>query len=325
MAQKFELPLKKSLSVQKDKILIIGSIAYDSVMQYEGLFENVILPKNFSIALTTCDKKIFFGGCGGNIAYNLSLFSEKPVLLTSAGKDFQMYQQWLKKRKIDISGIYISSKEYTASATIVTDQQQNQITIFDPGAMTEKTKLKIKNLFPGNISWAIISPDNPRHMISSAEECFQFNIPYIFDPGQAIAHLPFESLIQSIQRSHVLIVNEYESQLLLEKLHCSPQKLHSMVPVFIETLGAKGCKVVSNQGNFIIPAIKPHKIFDPTGCGDAFRAGVLVGLKNNFSLQKSCQIGTLLATYKLEHSGTQEHVFTFSAFKKRYIQCFGEW
>jgi adenosine kinase len=303
------------------KILVVGSIAYDFVMKCDFPFGDVLPAEkmdHLSVCLTTTTQKIHFGGCAGNIGYTLKLLGGDPLLFGVAGKDFDKYQKWLAENEIDPSTIHIQPNFYTASAYILTDSTQQQITIFHIGAMGSAPEaLRLSDIDESQISWAIIAPDDQRRMVRLAKECAKAKIPYIFDPGQQIGNLSAEDLRTGIQGAEILIVNEYEARLVSKKLAISAEKLASMVPNYIETHGAEGCIVHTSKGTMRIPAYPPLEIVDPTGCGDAFRAGVLAGLSQNLSLEEACRIGALAATYNLEQEGTQNHRFTREEFLRR--------
>lgn len=319
------------------KILVAGSVAYDHVMRYDGLFKNVILPDqldHLSVAFTASKKSVNFGGCAGNIAYTLRLFGEQPVVLAAVGSDFERYEQWMKKCGIDTSTLVHHEDELTASATIITDQGQNQITIFHGGAMTANSKVLSVRGFGGengggggeggDVGLAIIAPDDPARMMRLARECAELNIPYIFDPAQALTALQADDLRMALGSAKILIANEYEVGLICKILGIERDRLAGLVPIFIETFGAKGSSVVSPEGTFLVKAVKPEKIVDPTGCGDAFRAGVLYGMSRGLKIEKCCQMGALAATYALEHEGTQGHAFTLEEFEERLKESFVE-
>jgi len=302
----------------KKKILVVGSIAYDHVMQFEGHFSEVIMPNNYNIALTAADRHVYMGGCGGNICYNLKLLGEKPMLFTTVGTDFKDYRGWLEQLDIDIDGIFECEKSLTASAFIVTDNDQNQMTFFDPGAMHKcGMSESIDKLDKSDISWAIISPDKPSRMITIASECKEAGIPYIFDPGQQIGVFEKEDLLIAIKSARVLILNQYEQKLMVKKLGISGAKLSKMVPFYIETHGEKGCSIITKDRTYEVDAVKPKQLADPTGCGDAFRAGLLCGLNNGKSIKDACKMGALAATYSIEEFGTQLHSFTKDEFEER--------
>lgn len=310
------------------KVLVSGSIAYDNVMSYEGLFKDSILPEklaHLSVAFTASKKAVHYGGCAGNIAYSLKFFGMDPFILAVAGSDFQEYSEWLKKCSIDASGIIIHPEEHTASATIITDHEQNQITIFHAGAMSFAPKLvSVRDHQHDKISLAIISPDDPHRMLRLALECKELKIPYIFDPSQQLTSLSEFELREALSGAKVLIANEYEVELICKLLKMTKEKLPTLVPTFIETFGEKGSSVVSPEGSFFVPSVRPKNAVDPTGCGDAFRAGILAGMQLGFGLEKCCKIGALAATYVLECEGTQCHRFGLEDFKKRFEENFGE-
>ncbi len=310
------------------KILVTGSLAYDQVMKYDGLFKNVLLADkidNLSIAFMTSNKLIHFGGCAGNIGYTLSLFGVKALISGLAGNDFHDYKTWLNKNNIDTSNIHILPNEYTASASIVTDKNQNQITIFNAGAMLASSDtLSLKDYSNNNIGWVIISPDDPKRMLRLATECRALKVPHIFDPSQQIPNMDTAELEEAIRGSSILIANEYEVELLTKTLNKSKEEIANMCSIYIETHGANGSSVASPEGTFFIKAVPPNAVIDPTGCGDAYRGGVLFGLSLNLPIEKCCQIGALAAAYSLEQAGTQNHAFVIEDFKKRMEENFGE-
>ncbi len=311
---------------EKNKILVVGSIAYDNVMQFDGYFKDIMVPGHYSCAVTASNRVVSYGGCGANISYNLKVLGESPILLTVAGNDFTQYKEWFTSVGIDTSAIYLSEKFLTASAFICTDKEDNQITLFDGGAMSAlATTQGVKSLNYSDIAYTIIAPDNPDRMIRVARECKELEIPFVFDPAQEISFIKNQDLVWAVNNCNVLIVNDYEADLLAKVLHTDKTRLGAMVPVYIETHGAKGSTIMSRkEGTFYIRSVQPSKMVDPTGCGDAFRAGVLMGLKRNLPIQKAGQAGALLAAYNLENPGTQTHKFTMDEFNKRFEDNFGE-
>lgn len=311
----------------QNKILVVGSIAYDHVMQSQALFKDIMVPGNFNVAITAQDRKVSYGGCGGNIAYSLKLLELDPLLLGVAGYDFDGYEAWFNSLQIDTSAVTLSQKNLTSAAFIVSDPQGNQIAVFDAGVMNKIDKVTaVKKLAQRHreIAWAIIAPDNPRRMVQVAAECKALGIPYIFDPAQQITNIVKKDLLAAIKGARVLIVNEYESGLIGKHLEISAEKIAGLVPIYIETHGAKGARIRSPEGMFEVPAVKPAKYVDPTGCGDAFRAGVMLGLIEGCPIEKSVRVGALLATYNLENSGTQNHQFTLREFGRRFEKVWGE-
>jgi len=306
-------------------ILIVGSIAYDHVMTYAKSFKEVMLPEHYDVALTTQSHIVSFGGCGGNIAYNLRLLGEQPLLLTVTGKDFKQYQDRLMQMGVKLDGVYVSDKFPTATAFIISDPEGHQITVFDGGAMNAvDTAVTVESLGgTGEIAYAMIAPDKPERMVRIADECHKLGVPYLIDPAQQLNNFKPEDLMRMIQNAFVLILNEYEADLLSKKIGVPHEQIQSLPKNYIETHGAKGCTIRSTEGMFFVRAVQPARVLDPTGCGDSFRAGVLAGLMKGKDFQTACQMGALIATYNLEHPGSQDHNFTMEEFKARLENTFG--
>lgn len=328
---------------KKKKILVVGSIAYDHLMNCQGFFKDLLIEGDANMAITAENRTVSFGGCGGNIAYSLRLFKQNAVLMSSVGKDFEEYKKNLVRLGVNVSGIYESLKYLTASAFIVTDPSQNQVILFDAGAMNEFPKTQnLKNLgeLVNEIGVAIIAPDNPQRMIQIAEECYKNDIPYLFDPAQQITHIEPASLKKAVKHAFIVVVNQHENELLRAQMGMNREDFLKMVPIFIQTKGAEGCTIsvqknllaerfpsfhhlTDAEKSFTVTAVKPKKNIDPTGCGDAFRAGLVAGLIHGFSLQKACQTAALSATYNLEQKGTQQHAFSLEEFGVRFTKNFG--
>jgi adenosine kinase len=310
----------------KTKILVIGSLAYDNVMKFDGLFKDLTIPGQYNMAITTKGRTISFGGCGGNIAYSLNLLQEDPVLMTVAGNDFEQYKGWLISKGLDLSSVYISDKYLTAAAFIVTDKDENQITMFDSGALGQvKTSQNVKMTNYGAMALAVISPDNPEKMIAAAKECKDLGIPFLFAPAQVTPYIKVPDLNWAITNAGVVVVNDYEAEMAARLLGTAKTALPMMAQCYVETHGSKGCSVMSKaEGTFYVRSVQPSKLVDPTGCGDAFIAGLAGGLRRKLPIQKCCQAGALLSTYNLEQQGTQTHTFTLDEFNQRFENNFGE-
>ncbi len=314
----------------KQEILVTGSIAYDRIMNFPGYFKDNILPDKIhilNVSFFINNLKESFGGTAGNIAYNLSLLRLSPKILANVGvKDFVLYEAWLKKNKIDISKIRILSGQQTASAYIITDQADSQITGFYPGAMLQPitSKLKINNSYKLKANLAIISPQNPIDMVKLPKLFKQTKTSYIFDPGQQTTSLSGQQLKQAISGCKVLIGNDYEISLISKKTGWKNGDLAKKTEILVTTLGEKGSIIKQGNKVYKIPSAKPKNTSDPTGAGDAYRAGLIFGLLKGWPLDKVGRLAGLVSVYTVEKYGTQTHRFTWLEFKKRYRQNFGE-
>lgn len=303
-------------------MVVVGSLAYDFVMKYDHLFSNVLLPEklqDLSVTFPVATQTMNFGGCGGNIAYTMNLLGTEPVLMGTLGKDYQKYFEWLEKNAIDSSKLEVLESYFTACAYIMTDTAEHQITIFHVGAMCGAPEaLSIKKFLSEEIGWVIIAPDDGRRMVRMAQECREMGVKYIFDPAQQIGEIPAEDLLIAISGAEILIVNEYEAELLTKRLNISKDRLETLAKNFIETRGAQDVYLRTIDGQFSIPTFSPKKIVDPTGCGDAFRGGLLTGLARGLALSECCRMGALAATYALECEGGQGHRVTKVEFEERF-------
>lgn len=308
-------------------ILVIGSLAYDFIMNFDDCFADHILPDKIHILnVSFTAKKLSreFGGTAGNIAYNLSLLKEQPIIVACAGKDFDDYRKWLISHKIDVSYIKILKDQYTASAHIITDKDDNQITAFYGGAMLCNTASIKDVLTEKKIDIAILAPDCKEGMIRHARELKELKIPYIFDPGQQLPALSPRELKFLAQGSKASIFNDYELQLFQDKTKLSLDKVKKMTEYLIITLAKHGSKIFYQGKEYKIPPAKPKNEQDPTGAGDAYRAGILKGFVSNTPIETMGRIASLVAVYTVEQYGTQTHKFTFDEFKKRYKENFKE-
>ncbi|MFA6307713.1 MAG: carbohydrate kinase family protein [Patescibacteria group bacterium] len=308
-------------TIDNKKVLVSGSIAYDRIMVFPGFFKDHILPEqthilNVSFTLERTNES--FGGTAGDIVYNLSLLKEPAILLGLVGHDFARYGKWLRKNKIDFSKVKQSKTEATASAYVMTDRADNQISGFYPGPMDVQYCSLVKKI--KNPSLAIISPDFKPRMIEYVRLYKELGIDYIFDPGQQVTSFTASELKQVITGAKVLIGNDYEIKLILDKLRFDTTKLEKLVDILVVTKGAEGSEIYSKDGRLVIKAAKVKNIIDPTGAGDAYRAGFIKGLVSGASLQKAGQLASTIAAYAVEHQGTQVHKFTLKEFTSRYKQ-----
>ncbi len=308
-----------------NNIVVSGSIVYDRIMNFPGKFKEHILPDKIhilNVSFTISKLKESFGGTGGNIAYNLALLQEQPVVLGVVGEDFLKYENWLKENKTNISNVKKCSNESTASAYIMTDSDDNQITGFYPGPLDKKYCQVAKKL--KNVKIAIVSPESKDRMVEYTKIYKKVNIPYIFDPGQQITSFSKRELEQAIAGSKVLIGNDYEIQLIVDKLKISIDKLQKLTEILVVTKGAKGSDIYQKSKKIKIPPAKPQNTSDPTGAGDAYRAGLIKGLINDWPLEKTGRLAGLVSVYTVEKYGTQTHKFSLKELAKRYKDNFKE-
>lgn len=303
------------------QVLVSGSIVYDRIMDFPGFFKDHILPDQthiLNVSFTLRKTTESFGGTAGNIAYNLSLLKEPAVLFGVVGHDFARYQKWLSKNKIDASYIKQVKDEPTSSAYIMTDKSDNQIAGFYPGPTDTKYCSLISKI--KNPSIAIVSPDFKPRMIEYVRLYKELGIDYIFDPGQQLTSFTTAELKNLIKGAKVLIGNDYEIKLILNKLSVEHKDITKMVDILVVTKGSKGSQIYSKDGKINIAPAKVKNVIDPTGAGDAYRAGFIKGLVSGADLKKSGQLASTISAFAIEHQGTQMHKFTLKEFTNRYKQ-----
>ena len=305
--------------------LICGSFAYDTIMVFQDHFKNHILPDKvhiLNVAFHVPEMRREFGGCAANIAYNLKLLGGDPLPMGTVGKDFEPYAAWLDEHAIPRAHIKEMAGCYTAQAFITTDQDDNQITAFHPGAMDLAHEVQVSDA--EGVTLGIVSPDGRQGMIDHAEQFVEAGIPFIFDPGQAMPLFTGDDFRQFIEQATWVCVNDYESQVLQDRTGWSPHEIAGKVDALIVTLGGKGSHVYHSNKRIDIPPAPVSAIVDPTGCGDAFRGGLLYGLMNGLDWEKTGRIGALMGAIKIEQHGTQNHTFTADEFRERYQAAFGQ-
>jgi adenosine kinase len=296
---------------------ISGSIAFDTLLTYNGRFSEQILSDQIStlnIAFLVPKMRKEFGGCAANIAYNLSALGDTSILLGSVGKDANEYLDKFKKLGIDTSQIINCSDDYTAQAFITTDEDGNQITSFHPGAMMS-SEIPILSECKTNIG--IVSPNSHHAMTQHSNDFFDKNIKFIFDPGQALPMFDINDLNNFISKATWIAVNEYESEMLCKVTGNSLKELpHKLLAnksgAVFQTLGSKGCKVFTKENDFLVEPLSVPNAIDPTGCGDAFRAGILFGLARGLSPHNSACIGNVLGSIKVRTIGGQNHTLNLT-------------
>jgi len=305
--------------------LICGSIAYDNIMVFEDSFKNHILPDQIhilNVAFLVPELRREFGGCAINIAYNLKLLGQDPLPMATAGKDFAPYRDWLDKQGIRQDHIRLIDDVYTAQAFITTDVDGNQITAFHPGAMNESHLNRVSDA--QDVTIGIISPDGRDGMLEHATQLAAAEIPFIFDPGQGLPMFGGEELRQFVEQAAWVTVNDYEWQLLKERTGWDVDDLKRRVKGLIVTRGAKGSTIYTPEMDFDIPAATPATVSDPTGCGDAYRAGLLFGFMAGYDWPTVGRVASLMGAIKIECHGTQNHRFTREEFQEKFEASFGE-
>ncbi len=303
--------------------LICGSMAYDTIMVFHDKFKHHILPEKIHILNVSFLVPVMrreFGGCAGNIAYNLKLLGEEPLIMATVGHDFEPYAQWMAQNQLSSEYIQILDSCYTGQAYITTDEEANQITAFHPGAMNSSHLNSVPT--DKKISIGIVSPDGKEGMQLHAEQFAELEIPFIFDPGQGMPMFNGEELLKLLDQATWVTLNDYESELMQERTGLSLEQMAERVDALIITLGGQGSQIYSHGECITIPAAKPKAILDPTGCGDAYRAGLLYGLMNELGWEVTGRIASLMGAIKIENNGTQNHSIDMDNFKERYRENF---
>ena len=304
-------------------IVVTGSIAYDYLMSFPGKFTEHLLPEHMhrvslSFLVDTMDKRR--GGCAPNIAYTLALLGERPLLMATAGEDFGEYRQWLEAGGVDTSLVKQIGGKFTASFFCSTDQHNNQIASFYTGAMADAGQLSFRVV--NDCGLAIVSPNDPGAMVQYSEECRTLGIPYIFDPGQQVARMSGDELKDGTVGAAMVICNDYEYEILKQKTGLQEADFLRHTDVLVITRGEHGSTIITKEERVDVAAVTPHRIVDPTGVGDAFRGGLMKGLAVGLPYAEAAQIGSVAATYALEHLGGQSHSYSFQEFMARYEEHF---
>ncbi len=308
-------------------IVITGSVAYDYLMSFPGRFSEHILPEqihqvSLSFLVDTMHKRR--GGTAPNIAYTLALLGERPTVMATVGQDFGEYRAWLEAAGVDTSAMVETDDEFTSSFFVNTDLDNNQIASFYIGAMGKADSLSFNDLDSEAIEIAIISPNAPAAMVKYARECQALEIPYIYDPSQQIIRLSAEELLEGTRGARMLIVNEYEFGMIRNKTNLTEEELLALPDTTIITQGEEGSTIYLGDRTLSIPVVSPDPLVEPTGVGDAYRAGIIKGILHGFSWETTGRIAALAATYVLEQQGTQNHAFALDEFTARYRQVFGD-
>jgi adenosine kinase len=305
------------------KALICGSVAFDTIMMFGDRFKNHILPDKIhmlNVSFLVPQMRREFGGCAGNIAYNLKLLGDVGYPMATVGRDFGLYADWLKQAGVPADHVKIVESEYTAQAFITTDQDNNQITAFHPGAMQLSHLNKVSDA--KDIGLGIVAPDGRDGMIQHANQFADAGIPFIFDPGQGLPMYDGKDLKRFVEQATWVAVNDYEWQMIQQKTGWTESDVTQLADALIITRGADGSSIYTKGGPIQIPCAKPAGIVDPTGCGDAYRAGLIHGLLHGLDWQTTGRIASLMGAIKIESLGPQNHKFTPAEFQQRLAAAF---
>jgi adenosine kinase len=304
--------------------LICGSYAFDTIMVFHDQFKNHILPDKvhmLNVSFLVPDMRREFGGCAGNIAYNLKLLGGDPLPMATVGTDFAPYAQWMDDCGISRKHIKVCDDTYTGQAFITTDKDDNQITAFHPGAMSLSHENQVTDA--EGVTIGIVSPDGRDGMIEHAEQFAEAGIPFIFDPGQGMPMFGAEDLLRFAEQATWITLNDYEAELFEERTGLSPHEIAERVEALIITRGGEGSLIYTTEHRLEIPAAPIEAINDPTGCGDAYRAGLLYGLMHDMDWKTTGRFASLMGAVKIEQHGTQNHRFSRDEFDARFQEAFG--
>jgi adenosine kinase len=318
------------------RIVITGSVAYDYLMTFPGKFLDVVVPDRMhrlSVSFLVDSMRRVRGGVAPNIAYGLALFGVKPVIMATAGVDAIDYARWLAEEGVDTSELHISDDLFTASFFVSTDQVQNQIATFYTGAMARAVNLSFRSFAPGTVSLAVIAPNAPEAMVKYAEECRTLRIPFVYDPSQQVARLSAADILAGLEGAAALVANEYEFGVIEKKTGLTEEEIRARVPVLIVTRGEEGSTIALRAGSpdapdgpvshRIPPASLRTTAVDPTGVGDAFRAGLIAARERGLPWEVAGRVGSVAAAYALETVGAQPKRYTMADFIVRYRENFG--
>jgi adenosine kinase len=306
------------------QILICGSIAYDNIMVFPGRFQEHILPEQIhilNVAFLVPELRREFGGCAGNIAYNLKLLGSDPLVMGTVGEDSPPYFERLKRLGINPACVRQVPRTLTAQAFITTDLDDNQITAFHPGAMNHSHENKITRDL--GVGLAIVAPDGKQGMLQHARELAGLGIPFMFDPGQGLPMFSGEELLAFVEQAAYVAVNDYEGRMLEERTGRKLEDLATSLKALILTRGAQGSVIYANRQRIDIPCVEAQAVVDPTGCGDAYRAGLLYGIASGFDWQKTGRLASLMGAIKVASRGGQNHSVTRDELRRLFRSNFG--
>jgi len=306
--------------------LICGSLAFDTIMVFPDRFRHHILPDKvhiLNVSFLVPEMRREFGGCAGNIAYNLKLLGGDPLPMATVGSDFGIYAEWLGQQGIDSRHVRTVDGSFTGQAFITTDQDDNQITAFHPGAMNFSHYNRVEEAASMGIRIGIVAPDGREGMIQHAAQFAQAGIPFIFDVGQGLPLFGAEELLQFLEQATYAAFNDYEAQLTAQRTGLTLEQMAERVEAMIVTRGGEGSRIYTGGRRIDIPAVTPSAVVDPTGCGDAYRAGLLFGVEHGMDWETTGRIASLLGSIKIASPGTQNHRFDAASFAQRFEENFG--
>ena len=304
--------------------LICGSLAFDSIMMFGGRFSEALLADQLhkiNVAFLVPELRREYGGCAGNIAYNLKLLDGDPLIMATIGQDGAPYLERLDRLQISRRCVRTIESAYTAQAFITTDADSNHITAFHPGAMTMSHQNKVADA--GSVKLAIIAPDGRDGMLQHAVDCVDLSIPFIFDPGQGLPMFNGAELEHFIELATYVAVNDYEAELLTERTNLSLDQIAKRVTALIVTRGEQGAEIFTDDQRITIPCVPADQVVDPTGCGDAFRAGLLYGITNGMDWSTTGRLASLMGSIKIAHQGGQNHRPSRQEIEDRFQKAFG--
>ena len=306
-------------------ILVCGSLAYDTIMVFPGQFKQHILADNIhilNVAFMVPDMRREYGGTGGNIAYNLRLLEENPLIMATVGHDFAPYAQRLEKLGLDTRHVRTLDGQFTAQAFITTDVDDNQITAFHPGAMSDSQVNRIADA--EGVRLAIVSPDGRQGMVEHCRDLAAAGIPFVFDPGQGLPMFTGPDLLEMLKGARALTVNDYEARIVEDKTGTPVQEIAASIGAVVVTRGGEGSVLYTRGGRIDVAAVKAEKVVDPTGCGDAYRAGLLYGIARGWDWRRCARLGSVMGSIKIARRGGQNHAPTRDEIAAKLRQSFGE-
>jgi adenosine kinase len=312
------------------RIAVSGSVATDHLMSFSGRFSDSLVAENLdslSVSFLVDDLEIRRGGVGANIAFGLGVLGLRPVLVAAVGPDFADYRSWLNRHGVDTEAVHVSSDRHTARFVCTTDSEQNQIASFYPGAMSEAREIELGPVIDrvGGIDYVIVGADDPVAMLNHTQECRQRQVRFAADPSQQLSSLNAEQIAELVEGAAILFSNEYESALIERRTGWSNSEVLERIGTRVTTLGAAGARVERKGAVPIVVSVPSDvKVADPTGVGDAFRAGYLAGIAWELGDERSAQIGCLLAAHVIETIGTQEYFFSAARFVRRFADAYGD-